>query len=228
LTALLAALAAGCSGPYIEEPPWPAPTPLAKVEKRVAEPVKSASLWTEDAPLTRAYQDKRAKEIGDLVMVIVIESSEASREASTDVSRDSQVDAGISGVLGMPEDLGLSHLYGSAGFKPSIGASSNNSFKGSGSTKQKDVLRTRVAARIVNILDDGNLVIEGRRQVRVHKDTQYLFVRGIARPEDISNANTVASAALADAQIIYSGEGLVSDQQRPGWMYRIVDAVWPF
>lgn len=229
LILFLAVLTAGCSGPYMEEPPWPAPTPLAKVERRTAAPVQTASLWTEDAPLTRAYQDKRAKEIGDLVTVVVVESSEASREASTDVSRDSQVNAGISGLLGMSDHMGLgADLYESAKFKPSIGATTNNLFKGSGSTSQKDVLRTRVAARIVNILDDGNLVLEGRRQVRVHEDTQFLFVRGIARPEDISNSNTVASASLADAQIIYTGKGLVSDQQRPGWMYRVVDKVWPF
>ena len=160
--------------------------------------------------------------------MIVVESSEASREASTDVKRDTGVSVGIGAMLGAPTDLGLSHLYGKNGFDPTIKADTANSFKGEGTTKRKDVLRTRVAARVVSILEDGNLVIEGRRQVKVNEETQYLFVRGIARPEDISRDNTVLSQALADGQILYGGSGLLASQQKPGWLYRVLDAVWPF
>jgi flagellar basal body L-ring protein FlgH len=81
----------------------------------------------------------------------VVESSEASREASTDLKRDSSVDANISAMLGAPTSFGLNSLYGSSGFKPEIGATTNNSFKGQGTTTRKDLLRTRVAARVVNV-----------------------------------------------------------------------------
>ncbi len=225
---LLALAAAGCSRPYLEEPPWPAPTPLARAPEAESAPRQSTSLWRDGAPLSRMYRDHRAFAVGDLVTVIVVETSEARRESSTDVSRDTKVSAGVSSFLGMPSHYGLPDLYKSGGFQPSVAATTANGFKGSGATKQKDVLRMRVTARVVNVLDDGNLVIEGRRQVNVNHDTQYLFVRGIVRPRDISAENTVSSVALADAQILYGGRGLIASQQRPGWMYRILDAVWPF
>lgn len=211
---------AGCAGPYVEEPPWPAPTPVARVPGPDTAPYQPTSLWVDGGPLTAVYQDHRARRVGDLVTVIVIESSEASREASTDLSRDASVNASVDNFLGV--DLTR------RGFDPKVAASTANSFKGAGSTRRKDVLRSRVSARVVHILEDGNLVVEGRRQVKVNDETQYLFVRGIARLEDITPDNTVTSVALADAQILYGGSGSVSAQQRPGWMYRFLDAVWPF
>jgi flagellar L-ring protein precursor FlgH len=190
--------------------------------------VQSTSLWADGSPLTGAYNDNRARRVGDLVTVLVIEQSEASREASTGLTRDSSVDAGVSAVLGAPLSLGLNHLYGSSGFQPAVKGSASNSFKGQGTTKRKDLLRSSVAARVVNVLDDGNLVVEGRRQVTVNEENQYLFVRGIARPSDISPDNTITSVALADAQILYGGKGDLADQQKPGWLARAVASVWPF
>lgn len=225
---LAAAALAGCSTPYLEEPPWPPATPVARPAEETRRPHQSTSLWVDSSPLTQVLQDQRARQVGDLVTVLVIESSEASREASTGVSRDTGVSAGVSSFLGMPSHYGLPDLYKSGGFSPEVSASTSNSFQGSGTTKRKDLLRTQVAARVVQVLDDGNLVVEGRRQVKVNEETQYLYVRGIARPTDITPDNTIPSPALADAQILYGGSGLLASQQRPGWMYRILDAVWPF
>ena len=228
LLSILALACCGCATGQLEEPPWPAPTPIARPTE-VARPVQQAtSLWSDGAALGTVYDDRRARRLGDLVTVVVVESSEASREATTDVSRDASVNAGVSAFLGSPMDFGLPHLYGKTGFDPSVKAATSNSFKGAGTTKRKDLLRTRVAARVVNILEDGNLVLEGRRQVKVNEETQYLFVRGIARPIDIGPENTIASTALADGQILYGGSGLLASQQKPGWLYRALDAVWPF
>lgn len=218
---------AGCAT-RVTVPPWPAATPVAPAVPAVRPPVQSTSLWSDGSPLTGGYNDNRARRVGDVVTVLVLESSEATREASTDLKRDSSVDANVTAALGAPLSFGMNKLYGSQGFQPSIGAGTANSFKGAGSTKRKDQLRSSVAARVVNVLDDGNLVIEGRRQVEVNEENQYLFVRGIARPSDISPENTITSVALADAHIVYGGKGDLSRQQEPGWLYRIVDAVWPF
>ncbi|MDF1555174.1 MAG: flagellar basal body L-ring protein FlgH, partial [Deferrisomatales bacterium] len=211
LAALGAALASGCAATYpqIEEPPWIAPSPVTRVGEPRPSPYQSTSLWTDTTPLTSGFQDVRARNLGDLVTVLVLESSVASREASTNVSRNSSVDAEVTAFLGAEANsYGLGNLYGSAGgFKPQVGAATGNSFKGAGSTTRKDELRTRVTARVVNVLDDGNLIIEGRRQVQVNAETQYLFVRGIVRTQDIKPDNTITSVALADAQIIYGGKG---------------------
>lgn len=213
---LLGACLVACSRPYVQEPPWPAPTPTVRVPRSGETPIQPTSLWIDDSPYTASYGDRRARQVGDLVTVLVVESSEASREASTGVSRDTSVSANTSSFLG------------SGMLNPDVNAGVANSFKGSGSTRTREALRTRVSARVVEVLEDGNLVIEGRRQVKVNHDTQYLFVRGIARPQDISSENTITSVALADAQILYDGKGLLANQQRPGWMYRILDVVLPF
>lgn len=211
------------------EPPWPAATEPARSMDLLEPAPTRTSLWTPGAALTRAYDDHRARRIGDLVTVVVVESSEASREASTDLSRDTSVDVGVDAMLGMPTHMGLPDIYkGGGDFDPRVQASSGNSFKGSGATKRKESLKTRIAARVMEILDDGNMVVEGRRQVEVNDEIQYLYVRGIARPVDISPDNMISSSALADAEIIYSGNGALSNEQRPGWLYRVLSAVWPF
>lgn len=231
LWTLWVAVASGCAATYpqIDEPPWIAPSPVTRGEPRPS-PYQSTSLWTDTTPLTSGFQDVRARNLGDLVTVLVLESSVASREASTNVSRNSSVDAEVTAFLGAEvDDYGLPNLYGQkGGFDPKIGASTGNSFTGAGSTTRKDELRTRVTARVVNVLDDGNLVIEGRRQVQVNAETQYLFVRGIVRTQDIKPDNTITSVALADAQIIYGGKGVIGDQQQPGWGYQALNKVWPF
>ncbi len=224
--ALVLAGLAGCSRSYVKKEPWPEPTPL---HYRTADSAyQPTSLWSDQSPLAGSARDHRAYQVGDLVTVLVVETSEARREAATDVSRSTSVDAGVSAFLGAPTHLGLDKLYGSTGFDPSVKASTSNAFKGKGATNQKDVLKMSVTARVVEVLGDGNLVVEGRRQVKVNNDTQYLYVRGIVRPRDVSANNTIRSTALADAQIQYEGDGLVASQQRPGWMYRVLDAVWPF
>jgi flagellar L-ring protein precursor FlgH len=182
----------------------------------------------EGRSLAALYEDQRANAVGDLLTVVVVETSEASREATTDLSRKAAVAADVSAFLGAPTHFGLDRLYGSTGFDPSVKANTANTFKGEGTTTRKDVLRTRVAARVLEVMEDGNLLVEGRRQVKVNEEDQFLFVRGIARPTDISPDNTISSVALAEAQILYGGSGDISSHQRPGWLYRVVNAVWPF
>jgi len=232
LLPLCAVLASGCAAtyPHVETPTWAEPTPVSLATEPASSPYQSTSLWTDTTPLTSGFQDLRARSVGDLVTVVVIESSEASRQASTNVSRNSSVDAEITTMLGAEASgYGLDNLYGGkGGFKPQVGASTGNSFKGAGTTSRKDELRTRVTARVVSVLEDGNLVIEGRRQVQVNAETQYLFVRGIVRTKDIKPDNTITSVALADAQIIYGGKGVIGDQQQPGWGYQAVGKIWPF
>jgi flagellar L-ring protein precursor FlgH len=229
---LCGALAGGCAATYpqVEEPPWIAPSPVTRAADPAPSPYQSTSLWTDTTPLTSGFQDVRARNLGDLVTVLVLESSVASREASTNVSRNSSVDAEITTFFGAEaNDYGLDNLYGSAGgFKPQVGAATGNTYKGAGTTTRKDELRTQVTARVVNVLDDGNLVIEGRRQVQVNAETQYLFVRGIVRTQDIKPNNTITSVALADAQIVYGGKGVIGDQLQPNWGYRALNKVWPF
>ncbi|HDG98416.1 MAG TPA: flagellar basal body L-ring protein FlgH, partial [Desulfobacterales bacterium] len=107
-------------------------------------------------------------------------------------------------------------------------ASMSNSFDGSGSTSRDETMTASITARVVEVLPNGNLYIRGTRQIKVNNEVQYITLSGLIRPYDISPDNTVLSSYIADAKIEYTGKGAVSDKQRPGWLMRLLDYVWPF
>jgi flagellar L-ring protein precursor FlgH len=109
-----------------------------------------------------------------------------------------------------------------------IKASMKNEFDGSGQTSRDETMTASITARVVDVTPEGNLFIRGTREVKVNNETQYITLTGLIRPEDISPDNTVLSSYIADAQIAYSGSGSVSDKQRPGWLTRALDLIWPF
>jgi flagellar L-ring protein precursor FlgH len=173
------------------------------------------------------FQDLRAFQVGDLVTINIVETSKASKSAATKTGRESSIDAGIDNLLGyegqlkkiLPKDFDNTSMFK---------ASMSNSFDGSGSTDRVETMTAFMTARVMNVTTNGNLYIEGRRQIRVNNETQFIILSGLIRPTDISPNNTVLSSYIADAKIEYLGSGPVSDKQRPGWLGRLVDVVWPF
>ena len=85
-----------------------------------------------------------------------------------------------------------------------------------------------LTARVVQVFPNGQMVVRGAREVQVNNETQYIFVQGVIRPEDVSSNNIILSTYIADARIELTGYGAVSDKQRPGWGTRVLDWVWPF
>jgi flagellar L-ring protein precursor FlgH len=123
------------------------------------------------------------------------------------------------GELGLPADFDNEAM-----FKASL----TNSFDGSGQTSRNETMSASITARVIEVAPNGNLFIRGARKVRVNNETQYITLTGLVRPADISPDNTVLSSYIAEASIEYTGSGPVSDKQRPGWLMRAVDFVWPF
>jgi flagellar L-ring protein precursor FlgH len=109
-----------------------------------------------------------------------------------------------------------------------IGLSSETSFDGLGSTQQSDTLDATVSAIVTQVMPNGSLTIEGQRQITVNGEKQTLHVKGIVRDQDISARNTVVSTSLANAEITYEGEGMISRQQKPGLISRLLDWIWIF
>jgi len=163
--------------------------------------------------------DLRARYVGDLVTINVVESATASNNAVSKTSRDNELSAGWSGVL--------ANLTGSW-VGNSQSASFKNSLDGEGQTTRSSQLSTYMTAQVIQVLPNGRLVIEGSRQVRVNNENQFVSVHGVIRIEDIDTTNTILSTSIAEAKIELTGEGIVSDKQRPGWFSRILDWVWPF
>ncbi|MFA7061370.1 MAG: flagellar basal body L-ring protein FlgH [Pedobacter sp.] len=184
----------------------------------------SGSIW--QAASTGITEDFKARRQGDIITIVISEVASASKEAKTDTKRGSTVNAGIPNFMGL-ETVGL--LKNNIGdLSKLINASVDSEFQGSGSTSRKENLYATISARVVDVIPNGNLMIEGRRNVKVNNEEQEIVLEGIVRPRDIAADNTVNSIYVADAKIRYSGRGIISDRQSPGWLMNIVDKLWPF
>ncbi len=195
------------------------------VEEPSEGPASPGSLWTPGAKFTDMYSDARAHRVGDIVVVQIVESSSANKEAKTEADRTSSMDNSITDVLGLPLDRSSVLGYG---ITPSVSASSASEFEGEGKTSRKGTISGTVSARVERVLPSGNMVIRGKKQTRVNSENQYIIVSGIIRSEDISVNNTIQSTYIADMQLDYYGSGIIGDQQSKGFIARAIDKVWPF
>ena len=180
------------------------------------------SLW--QASSVAPAEDLKARRRGDIITVVISEQASASKEASTGTARSSAVAAGIPNLLGL-ETTGIKSW---ADLSNLLNASTSSKFSGSGSTSRQETLQATITAKVVDVIPNGNLLIEGRRNVKVNGEDQVIVLTGTVRPRDVSADNTVSSAMIADARINYTGKGIISDRQHPGWLMNILDAVWPF
>jgi flagellar L-ring protein precursor FlgH len=191
------------------------------------------SLWSdtdgtyvEEAGL---YGDIKARGLNDLVTIKIVENASASKKAETVTSRDSSLDAGVDEFFGSPLDFGLTNLWGmDRPFSPNVAGSMGSDFSGSGKTTRAGTLAATITARVVEVLPNGNFVIESRKEITVNRERQILVLRGLIRPEDIESDNSILSTKVANAQVVFTGEGVIQDKQGQGWLVRIMDRVWPF
>ena len=195
------------------------------VEEPADEVESPGSLWSPSAKFVDMYRDSLARRVGDIVVVQIVESSSANKEASTDASKTSSVDNSITDVLGLPLDQSSAFGYG---LTPTVSASTSTEFEADGTTSRKGDISAVISARIVRVLPSGNMMISGKKQTRVNSEHQYIIVSGIIRPDDISPNNTIQSTYIADMRLDYYGTGIIGDQQRRGVVSRALDKVWPF
>jgi len=184
----------------------------------------NGSIW--QASSVALTEDGKARRIGDIVTIIVVETASASKQAATATGRSSEISAGIPNMLGLEESKIIASNF--ADLSKLINASTSSKFDGSGSTSRKETLSATISAKVIDVLSNGNLKVEGRRNVKVNNEDQIVTVKGTIRQRDITAENTINSIFVADAQISYSGEGIISDRQKPGWLMNVVDKLWPF
>lgn len=201
------------------KPVLPAPSMPQQIQK-------TGSLWVDNGSLSEMFINAKARQIGDIVTIKIVESSSATNNAKTNTGRASSMSVGLDNFFGLENRFPSTSNF----FNPFSSVQSNydNQFDGSGSTARSGALTAYISARIVQILPNGNLVIEGNREVRVNNENQIITLTGVVRPRDITPENIVQSTYIANARISYSGSGVLNDQQRPGWLARILDNIWPF
>lgn len=183
----------------------------------------NGSIW--QASTAGLINDHKARNRGDIITVLIVEQASASKEATTDTDRQANISASIPYLLGLEQQIAK---MTSADPNNLLGASTSSKFEGSGATTRKENLVATMTAKVTDVLPTGNLLIEGRRNVKVNHEDQILILQGTIRPRDISPDNTINSTMIADARISYTGNGVISDRQRPGWLLNILDYIWPF
>lgn len=210
----------------------PPPPPKYVYHEVIVPQTSTNSLWNNSISL---FEDNKAKRVNDLVTVRVIENISGSNKADTSTSRDSSGDYGVSDFFGMNRDFNLHNVFGLKDFykhgnvfSPTVKGQSKSDFKGEGDTSREGTLIGTITAKVVEVMPNGNLVIESRKDITINKEKQVLIFRGIIRPDDISSDNTVLSSRVADADIYLVGDGVIHEKQSPGWLVRFLDKVWPF
>ncbi len=184
------------------------------------------SIWSDQTNLNRLFADPRASRINDLVVVRIEEVSKADQSAGTALSKDSQVSAQIENLLGMLKTFEAQHPNFDR--KNLIGSKFLSDFDGGGKTSRAGEVIATVPVTIKREMTDGNLFIEGHRVVMVNNEEAHFYVSGIIRPHDIDKNNSISSSLIAEAQIEFTGRGVVSEKARPGWGNRALDYIWPF
>ena len=220
---LLTLVAAACAS----RPAAPDPAE-ARAPRDVVTPPEfpaTASLWNQDPE--SLFGNRRAREVGDILTVIVEIDDEAEIGNEFDRTRSTEQRFGIGGLFGLPQAT-AGRLPGGASLDQAVDLSREQSQRGGGSLRREDRVTLRLAARVTERLPNGDLRIEGTQSVRVNYEQRVLRAEGIVRPEDISRANTVPHDRIADARIAYVGRGAIDRAVRPKIGDRVLDAVIPF
>jgi flagellar L-ring protein FlgH len=162
-----------------------------------------------------------------VVTISITESNKASEIANTSTSRDSGVKVGITSLFGLSFPM-KAFADKEANVDTALEGTVGNVSEGQGKTERQSVFTSYLTARVIQVLPNQNLMIQGQRQMRINNETEVVTLTGIIRPQDIDRNNVVASTKVAEARVLISGVGVVSDKQRVGWFQRFFDHVWPF
>lgn len=220
LLPLLCALAvAGCaSGPRTHDDAEWAPTPPPAPQ--IAAGQADGSIY-HDQQNMELFADPRAHRVGDILTVALVESTQASKKASTTTSKTDKAKIASPTILGQGITIG--------GKAANIGLDGERSFDGAGSSTQSNQLTGQITVTVAQRLTNGNLLVRGEKWLTINQGQELVRISGIVRPQDIGQDNVVPSTRVADARISYTGRGTLADANTRGWLSRFFNSKWmPF
>lgn len=185
-------------------------------------PRPNGSLYSENALNGELLSDFRARRAGDLIFVDVIETSSASVSSGAKRSRESGNLGGLSSAI---RNLPLNGAAATAGVLEAMGT---RQYEGAGATQRSSRLQARVAARVIEVLPNGDLLIEARKQVRINREDELLRLSGLVRQRDVSADNSVPTTAVGNLSVELNGRGMASADNAPGWLFRLFEKISPF
>ena len=197
----------------------PMPTPLPTERN-------PNSLWRNGSKAF--FKDQRANKVGDLLTVDIQINDQAQMNNESKRSRDNSDKAGLPGFFGFEGDALKRVLPNSVSASSLVDLSSTTSNDGKGAINRKEQITLKVAALVTQTLPNGNMVIQGRQEVRVNYEVRDLIITGVIRPEDITAQNTISYEKVAEARISYGGRGQISDVQQPRYGQQLFDIIMPF
>jgi flagellar L-ring protein precursor FlgH len=180
------------------------------------------SLYSETGWNSDLYSDVKARRINDIVTIQIQETTIAENTADSQTNRKSAT------ALAVPNIFGVENHNPGIPFDKLVTASTDMGFKGDGTTKRTGIVSAYLSARVRDVLPNGNLVVEGIKEIKVNNERQVLSLFGVVRPKDIGPNNVVLSTAIADMMIQIDGKGILSDNLNPGWLFRFLTKIWPF
>jgi flagellar L-ring protein FlgH len=196
---------------------WPMPT-------ETAPPTKYAnSLWQQGS--RTFFRDQRAARVGDILKVVVSIKDKSKVENKTDRTQAGSEAAGLTSLFGLEKIVPQSKGPNASNL---LGVKSQSTTNGDGKIERKEEVETQFAATVVQVLANGNLVIDGRQEIRVNNEIREISVAGVVRPEDIASNNTIDYSQIAEARISYGGRGQISEIQGPRWGKEVVEVLSPF
>jgi len=197
---------------------------LAAATAVIALNAPGQSLWKDEVSKPM-YADKRAARVGDLITIVVQESTSASKDNKTATSKSSSMDAAITSFLYSPAASGL---LTKGGQLPSLKYGMKNDFGGGGTINNSEQIVARVTVRVIDVLANQNMLIEGTRETSFGGEQQTIVLHGVIRQEDVTANNSVFSYNVADAKIQIINKGTITDSQRKGWFNKVWDKISPF
>ena len=218
---LLAACASNSQGPVVQQPIEPA----AKLNRPEGPRVQTASLWNQEPQ--SLFGNRRARNVGDILTVIVSVDETAEFQNSLESSRSNTENFNVNALFGASQWAGNT-LPGGASLAPGVDLSRSKDVQGDGAVRRQERVTLRLAAEVVEQRPNGHLVIHGTQRIRVNNETRDLRLHGVVRPEDITRDNTITHDKIAAADIVYSGQGQVTRTTKAPIGSRILDILVPF
>jgi len=222
----LAVFLGGCNGAARHATPMPPMVPPQAYTEPEEAYENPGSLFSE-AKSHYLFDDNRARKVGDIVLVKIVETSKSKSKVDTTAERESTNSIGVSAFFGKGR-VGLGPFRGSVGSDPMLGTTTVTEHEATGETKRENYVTATMGARITQVLPNGVMQVQGAREIKVNDETQYMVVTGLIRQRDIDTDNSILSTQMADSRIDYYGKGVLADKQKSGWLTRLLDTIWPF
>lgn len=217
----LLVLLSGCSGlaPQYDFNPV---TPQVMSPVKPADPASrhSGTIYQPGAEM-RLFEDRTARRVGDIIVIRLVEKTAATKSASTSADKSSEINIENPTLFGAPFSAKSVSLESSV--------SGDRKLSGEGSSDQSNSLTGNVSAVVVGVYPNGNLAIRGEKMLTLNQGEEVVQISGVIRPEDIATDNSIPSSRVADAKIIYAGNGALADANTIGWLGRFfLSPLWPF